>query len=164
MSLKVIDFDRKGNVIRFYLGKKTAAWGWTNPDYKDPYDGKRPEWVKPSDTFYGDDWDDAPYQDNAGQVYDQFIYGWYDMYVPFDLEVIDGWQYIQRLIGNGVFYTRYASHMSKNALVERQAPIIAICDKDGDKILREFYMGDELEDLTLADFKGDLHIIGQKGE
>ena len=43
MSLKVIDFDRKGNVIRFYLGKKTAAWGWTNPDYKDPYDGKRPD-------------------------------------------------------------------------------------------------------------------------
>ena len=158
MSLKVIDFDRKGNVIRFYLGKKTAAWGWTNPDYKDPYDGKRPEWVKPSDTFYGDDWDDAPYQDNAGQVYDQFIYGWYDMYVPFDLVVIEGWQYIRRCVGNGLFYT---NSISKNALVERQAPIIAICDKDGDEVLREFYMGDELEDLTLADFKGDLHIIGQ---
>ena len=158
MSLKVIDFDRKGNVIRFYLGKKTAAWGWTNPDYKDPYDGKRPEWVKPSDTFYGDDWDDAQYQDNAGQVYDQFIYGWYDMYVPFDLVVIEGWQYIQHCVGNGLFYT---NSISKNALVERQAPVIAVCDKEGDEVLREFYMGDELEDLTLADFKGDLHIIGQ---
>lgn len=161
MSLKVIDFDRKGNVIRFYLGKKTAAWGWTNPDYKDPYDGKRPEWVKPSDTFYGDDWDDAPYQDNAGQVYPQFIYGWYDMYIPFDFTIIEGWEYIHRKVGNGIFYNNY---ISKNALVERQAPVIAICDKDGDEILREFYMGDELEDLTLTDFKGDLHIIGQKGE
>ena len=163
MSLKVIDYNRKGNVIRFYLGKKTAAWGWTNPDYKDLYDGKRPEWVKPSDEFYGDDWNDAPYQLNAGRVYDQFIYGWYDMYVPFDLTVIEGWEYIHRLLGNGDFYTHYASSISKNALAERQAPVIAIYDKEGDKIL-QFYMGDKLEDLTLADFKGDLHILGQKGE
>lgn len=162
MSLKVIDYDRKGNVIRFYLGHKTAAWGWTNPDYKDPFDGERPAWAKPSDTFYGDDWDDAPYQDNAGQVYDQFIYGWYDMYVPFDRVVIEGWEYIRNRTGNGVFYT---NNISKNALVERQAPAIAIySDTEEDVIDKEFYIGDELEDLTLADFKGELHIFGQKGE
>lgn len=164
MSLKVIDCERKGNVIRFYLGKKIADWGWTNPDYKDPRDGKRPAWLKPSDTFYGDDWDDAPYQDNAGRVYDQFIYGWYDMYVPFDLIVVDGWKYIQRFIVDSAFYTRYANHMSKNALVKRKASVITICAKDGDEILGDFYIGDDIEDLICTDFNGDLHIIGEEEE
>ena len=45
--MKIIDFERKGNVIRFYLGEKTVDWGWTNPDYKD-FNGNTPDWLKPS--------------------------------------------------------------------------------------------------------------------
>ena len=54
------------------MGEKTADWGWTNPDYKD-FKGNTPSWLKPSETFYGDDWNDYPYEHNAGKVYDEFI-------------------------------------------------------------------------------------------
>ena len=52
--MKIIDFERKGNVVRFYLGEKTEDWGWTRPDYKRS-DGTTPDWLKPSDRYYGDD-------------------------------------------------------------------------------------------------------------
>lgn len=45
--MKIIDFERKGNLVRFYLG-----------------DDDLEEW-------YGDDWNDTPYEHNAGQVYDE---------------------------------------------------------------------------------------------
>lgn len=63
--MKIIDFVKKGNVVRFYLGKD---------DLK--------EW-------YGDDWDDAPYDCNAGEVYDQFISGHRDIAFPFDSMVLE---------------------------------------------------------------------------
>ena len=31
--MQIIDFKRKGNVVRFYLGEKTPDWGWTKSDY-----------------------------------------------------------------------------------------------------------------------------------
>lgn len=86
--MQIIDFERKGNVIRFYLGEKTQDWGWTNPDYKD-YTGKTPDWLRPSDIYYGDDWNDRPYEHNAGQVYDEFIKGYFDITVPFDDLVLE---------------------------------------------------------------------------
>ena len=42
--MKIIDFDKKGNVVRFYLG----------PTNKNDY--------------WGDDWSDKPYEENAGSV------------------------------------------------------------------------------------------------
>ena len=86
-DLVVIDIAQKGNVVRFYLGKKEGKWGWTNPDYRDG-DGKVPDWLRPSDTYYGDDWDDAPYQHNAGPVYDEFIRGFIDISFPYDCTLI----------------------------------------------------------------------------
>ena len=71
---KIIDFEVKGNVVRFYLGNKTDEWGWTNKNYKDR-NGNTPDWLKPNDTYYGDDWDDVPYEHNAGLVYDKFVKG-----------------------------------------------------------------------------------------
>lgn len=47
--MKVIDIQRKGNLLRFCLG---------DDDCND---------------YYGDDWNDAPWQDNAGSVYSQFV-------------------------------------------------------------------------------------------
>ena len=70
---KIIDFKIKGNIVKFYLGNKTDDWGWANKDYKD-YNGNTPDWLQPSDTYYGDDWDYYPYECNAGTVYDEFIY------------------------------------------------------------------------------------------
>jgi hypothetical protein len=47
--MKVIDFDTRGNVIRLYFG--------------DDNDKK----------YWGDDWDDTPYEHNAGTVYEKYI-------------------------------------------------------------------------------------------
>ena len=63
--MKIIDFAKKGNVVRFYLGADDLQkWG-------------------------GDDWNDAPYEHNAGEVYDRFISGYKDIVFPFDTLVIE---------------------------------------------------------------------------
>ena len=136
MSFKIIDFERKGNVIRFYLGKKTADWGWTKPGCG-----------KPSDTFYGRNWDIAPYrQGNADLVHSQFVYGHYDIYVPFDFVVAEPSDYSDK---NG------RVRISKNALVNREMPAIEIYDnRMCYDTLCEFYIGDELEKITSFGFKG----------
>lgn len=85
--MKVIDIARKGNVVRFYLGEKTEKWGWTNPDYK--VNGKIPDYLKPSDTFYGDDWNDYPWECNAGPVYDRFVKGYKDIAFPFEMVLFE---------------------------------------------------------------------------
>ena len=63
--MKIIDFARRGNVVRFYLGAD---------DLKD---------------WHGDDWDDRPYEHNAGQVYDRFVSGYRDIAFPFDALVLE---------------------------------------------------------------------------
>lgn len=60
-DLKIIDFEKRGNIVRFYLGE----------NYKD---------------CYGDDWDDTPYEHNAGQVYNEYIKGYID--VAWDLDCV----------------------------------------------------------------------------
>lgn len=87
-DLVVIDVARKGNLVRFYLGKKEGKWGWTNPNYKDSH-GETPDWLKPSDIYYGDDWNDAPYDCNAGPVYDEFIKGYIDIAFDFECQVLE---------------------------------------------------------------------------
>lgn len=65
--MEIIDFARKGNVVRFYLGKNGEQWG--------------------------DDWDDVPYEHNAEGVYEQYVSGHKDVSFPFDelvLEPCDG--------------------------------------------------------------------------
>lgn len=69
--MKIIDFDKKGNVVRFYLG---------DDDCND---------------YWGDDWNDAPYEHNADTVYDQYIKKYVDIFFPFDslvLEPSDDWR------------------------------------------------------------------------
>ena len=61
--MKIIDFEKKGNVVRFFLGG-------------DP-------------EFTGDDWDDSPYYCNAGQVYNEYIKGYRDIAFPFGLAVLE---------------------------------------------------------------------------
>lgn len=119
VSTVIIDFERKGNVVRFYLGSKTEKWGWTNPDYKDAA-GKTPEWLKPSDTYYGDDWDDAPYEHNAGRAYDEFIKGHADIYIPFDSLVLEPCNNNDDIYNHG---------WCKNDMVARTIPCIIVVDK-----------------------------------
>lgn len=62
-KLQIIDFERKGNLVRFYLGKNGKQWG--------------------------DDWNDAPYEHNAESVYDNYIKGKRDIAFPFDFMVLE---------------------------------------------------------------------------
>ena len=63
--MKIIDFEKKGNVVRFWLGADDLQEWW------------------------GDDWNDAPYDCNAGSVYEQYVSGHKDIAFPFDDRVIE---------------------------------------------------------------------------
>lgn len=125
--MKIIDFARKGNVVRFYLGEDNLA-GW-----------------------YGDDWDDAPYEHNAGRVYDEYIKDIKDVAFPFDtlvLEPQDDWHNC----GN--------SEYCKNDMIARKVPCLIVVPAalidwydnfshyvvmDG---VKKIYFGDDINSLT----------------
>ena len=63
--MKIIDFEKKGNLVRFYLGDDDC------------------------ENYTGDDWDDAPYEHNAGRVNDEYIKCYQDVAFPFEYEVME---------------------------------------------------------------------------
>ena len=69
--MKLLDLERKGNVIRFFLGDDALERWW------------------------GDDWDDAPYESNAGSVYDRFVLAEADAVFPFDCGLYDAYGILQ---------------------------------------------------------------------
>ena len=124
--MKIIDFERKGNVIRFYLGADEL------------------------ESWYGDDWDDAPYEHNAGRVYDEFIADYRDLIIPFDSEVLEPC--------DGTLN----SHWCKDDMRARRVPCIIVVppseleteyhyftgdfnDYIGNINVKRYYFGDELE-------------------
>lgn len=64
-ELKIIDFEKKGHLVRLYLGDKNL------------------------NEYYGDDWNDVPYDCNAGTVYDRFATGFIDVVFQFDSYVLE---------------------------------------------------------------------------
>lgn len=60
---KIIDIEKKGNIVRFYIGTE--------------------------DDYWGDDWNDRPYEHNAGTVYDRYITRLIDVAFPFDAIVCE---------------------------------------------------------------------------
>ena len=63
--MKIIDWDAKGNVVRFYLGKDDLTEWW------------------------GDDWNDRPFEHNAGEVYKEYVSGVKDIAFDFDDIVVE---------------------------------------------------------------------------
>ena len=120
--MQIIDFKRKGNVVRFFLGKNGEQWG--------------------------DDWNDCPYEYNAGQVYDEYVEGTKDLKFDFDnmvFEPCDG---------------EYNSRWCKDDMKNRKVPCIIVVpeaiygdswsDKFSDWVgadrVKKYYFGDELGD------------------
>lgn len=92
--MKIIDFDKKGNVVRYYLGNDS------------------------DNDYWGDDWDDAPYECNAGTVYDEYTLAIIDIAYPFNTlvkEPCNAWQ-------NGL-----SLEISKAAMKEGRYPCIVSC-------------------------------------
>jgi len=113
--MKIIDWERKGNLIKLYLGQDDLSF------------------------WYGDDWDDAPYQHNAGRVYDKFVSGYKIVAIPWKYNVYE----IKDLEPN--------IHYSKADMRNRKIPILIIAKEnlyrtievlsDPETIL--IFMGDE---------------------
>ena len=88
--MKIIDWKTKGNAVRFYLG---------NDELK--------EW-------YGDDWDNRPYEHNAGKVYSRFVAKTEDINFDFDDLIIEPHEgYVN-------------SYLSKNDFRYRKIPCLII--------------------------------------
>lgn len=94
--MKIIDFEKKGNLVRFYLGGDNC------------------------NDYWGDDWNDAPYEHNAGTVYDRYVKEYIDVCFPFDslvFEPQDDW----RCDNN--------SHYCKEDMKKNKVPCIIVVPK-----------------------------------
>jgi hypothetical protein len=128
--MKIIDFERKGNVVRFYLGADNCT------------------------DYWGDDWNDRPYEHNAGTVYDEFVSGYIDVAFQFDCNVLDA-ESDYRYRGNSPY--------CKDDFKKRHAPCIIvipahivnedICSSDsysqyvGSQLVERFYFNDSVEKI-----------------
>ena len=122
--MQIIDFKRKGNIVRFYLGDASSY-------------------------YWGDDWNDRPYEHNAGQVYEEFIKGYKDIAFDFDDLVLEP--------ANGAWNSN--SRWSKEDMVARRVPCIIAVPKEvhhdswddafdtwaGAEGIKKYYFGDEME-------------------
>lgn len=120
--MKIIDFEKYGNVVKLYLGADDCE------DYR------------------GDDWDDTPYEHNAGLVYPEFITGTREIAFPTDYLVLEP--------ASGEVNSRFC----KDDMKDRNVPCIVVYKRDdysgwdetyaaivgADKAIR-FYFGDKME-------------------
>lgn len=121
--MQIIDIQKKGNVVRFYLG----------------YNGKQ----------WGDDWDDAPYDCNAGTVYEEYVNGTKDIAFTFDDLVLEPC--------DGTMNCGYC----KEDMIKRKVPCLIVVPKEkyeedfiiyndfrhwiGSDGTKKYYFGDEME-------------------
>ena len=128
--MKIIDWESKGNVIRFILGEDNDI------------------------AYWGDDWNDKPFEHNAGSVYSEFVKGYCDISFPFDYVIYEP------------NYGESNSEYSKEDMKKRIIPCLviipdfAIVKEDYDYTFAKalaneksikFYFGDK---LTMTSIKG----------
>lgn len=87
---KIIDFEVKGNCVKFYLGANDC------------------------EDYWGDDWNDIPYEHNADRVYDEYIVGTRTFYFDYNDAVYEPC--------NG----RSNSCLSKQDMKERKVPCVIV--------------------------------------
>ena len=94
----IIDWEVKGCCVKFYLGRKEDNLGWLNEKGFDYYSkcNLTPEELESiKNTYEGDDWDDKPYEHNAGSVYNEYVKGIRYNYYPFDAILLEP-NYLER--------------------------------------------------------------------
>ena len=125
--MKIIDYEKRGNVIRFYCGKDNC------------------------DDYWGDDWNDRPYEHNAERVYSEYIEEYIDVAVDMDYHVMepaDDWRYNNN------------TPFSKEDMKKRSVPCIIVVPEDDSYVSEEFnryavsdnvdkiYFGDSIQKLN----------------
>lgn len=126
IDTKIIDFELKGNMVRFFLGKDAL------------------------EKYYGDDWNDTPYECNAGTVYDEYISGTADLVFPFDALVLEPC--------SGAFNSRYCKDDMRAGVVPCVIVVPPDLAKDSYqtefdywsacKGIHKFYMNDQMAPTT----------------
>lgn len=131
-NLIIIDCEKKGNVVRFYLGNKNCT------------------------DYWGDDWNDRPYDCNAGAVYDQFILNTQDIAFPFGCKVLEPC--------DGVLNCSY----SKEDMKKRRVPCLVIVPekivKDGGYWKDSFYDWVGSDEVLKIFFGDQLSVLEEKLE
>ena len=125
--MKIIDFEKRGNVVRFYCGKDDC------------------------EDYWGDDWNDRPYEHNAERVYSEYIEEYIDVAVDMDYHVMepaDDWRYNNN------------TPFSKEDMKKRSVPCIIVVPENDSYVSEEFnryavsdnvdkiYFGDSIEKLN----------------
>lgn len=121
--MKIIDFELHGNVIRFYLGKDDC------------------------DDYWGDDWDDAQYEHNAGTVYDDYIAATVDVALSADYAVAEP--------ATGVMNSRF----SKEDFQKRISPCLIVYKSDYSGEETSFSWNVGCEDALRIYFGDDFRIV-----
>lgn len=107
--MKIIDFEKHGDLVRFYLGKDDC------------------------NDYWGDDWNDTPYEHNAGPVYEEYVADYVDYLFPFNgliLEPCDG---------------EYNSPWSKEDMKKQRVPCIVAVPE---------HLAKETWQTSFSDWKG----------
>ena len=120
--MKIIDFKKRGNLVRFYLGEDNLK-----------------DWC-------GDDWNDRPYEHNAGTVYERFEAGHCDVVFPFDMIVAEPCE---------DYRNHYNSEWCKDDMKERKVPCIVVVSRDD-------YWGEDEFGRFIADANATKYYFGDK--
>ena len=92
--MKIIDFELKGNQVLFYLGADNC------------------------NNYWGDDWDDRPYEHNAERVYGEFVIGTFVKTFDFHDVVMEPCS------------GEHNSNYSKEDMIKRRVPCICVLPKE----------------------------------
>ena len=111
----LIDMCQRGNSIRLYFGGAVQE-------------------------ITADDWNDIPYEHNAGIVYSEFVNFYIDVLIPFNWRVTD-------IAGELDYYEN--SQYCRNDFKSGELPLFWTVDQNNEREDVKFYMGD-LKDYVMT--------------
>ncbi len=116
INQELIDCEIKGNMVRLYLGKNGEQWG--------------------------DDWNDKPYEHNAGRVYDEYVEKIADISTNFNFEVREPANFTK---SDSVFENTNSDWRREDFIKGKIYAFTVINPENNSSIM--IYFGEKLEDI-----------------
>lgn len=152
---QIIDWEVRGNCVKFYIGQYTEEKGWLNDEGYEYYSKANltpEEFENIKNNYTGDNWNKKPYEYSSNQVYKEYIKGIRYNYYPFDAIILNP----------GYLLGRDNSGYCKDDFKNKEVPIlIYIKDKEfygqhrdwnykewsraKNNVVEKFYLGDTLQ-------------------